>query len=142
MTKPYRKLPGHKRGVIATSSAWLGDDHLLLVRSARFWEDYRRFYFRDIQAVIVTRKRYFFVPSPLLAAALFLTPGLLLRHWAAFAIFVPLFLYWMGASLWQSCLCQIQTAVSLEALPSVYRMWTARKMVDILEERIRQAQPE
>ena len=48
----YRKLPGRRRGFLFGSSVWLADDHLLLVKSARFREEYRRFYFRDIQAIV------------------------------------------------------------------------------------------
>src|SRR5437016_13358775 len=48
---PYRRLPGKQRGWIRKSSLWEGEDHLLLVRGTRFAEDYRRFYYRDIQAI-------------------------------------------------------------------------------------------
>ena len=47
-----RKLPGRRRGFLFGSSVWMGPDHLLLVKSARFREDYKRFYFRDIQAIV------------------------------------------------------------------------------------------
>ena len=38
------------------SSVWLGPDHLLLVESLRFREEYKRFYLRDIQAIAVARR--------------------------------------------------------------------------------------
>src|SRR5437899_10193108 len=37
------------------SSLWLGPDHLLCIDSTGFTENYKRFYFRDIQAVIVRK---------------------------------------------------------------------------------------
>jgi len=47
----YQKLPGHRRGFLRGSSLWLAPDHLLLVKSLRFREEYQRFYFRDIQSI-------------------------------------------------------------------------------------------
>ena len=40
----YRRLPGRRRGVISGASLWMGSDHILLVRSAWFREEYKRFY--------------------------------------------------------------------------------------------------
>ena len=62
--KEYQRLPG--RGTLldgdkwyATSRAmctvWLGRDHLLLVSRAGYTENYKRFYFRDIQAIIIRK---------------------------------------------------------------------------------------
>ena len=62
--KEYRRLPG--RGTLldgdkwyATSRAlctvWMGSDHLLLVSRAGYTENYKRFYFRDIQAIIIRK---------------------------------------------------------------------------------------
>src|SRR4051794_25041567 len=59
----YRKLPGHRRGLINGSSVWLGPDHLLLVKSQRFKEEYKRFYLRDIQAIAIARCSRFHLSS-------------------------------------------------------------------------------
>src|SRR5258706_15869107 len=53
--KTYVRLPGIGRGMIGIARLWLGHDHLLAVHSTGYSEDYKRFYFRDIQAII-TRK--------------------------------------------------------------------------------------
>ncbi len=50
-----KKLGG--RGYLGRVSYWLGVDHLLVVEVTNYNERYRRFYFRDIQAVIVQRNR-------------------------------------------------------------------------------------
>ncbi len=56
---PYRRLPGRTPwfrfgGVSAPStSLWLGPDHLLKVERSASRESYKRFYYRDIQAVVV-----------------------------------------------------------------------------------------
>ena len=52
----YRKLPGKKKGfLIGYYTLWQGSDHLLQIYSRLGVEDYKRFYFNDIQAII-TRK--------------------------------------------------------------------------------------
>ena len=52
----YKRLPGKKKGfLIGYYTLWQGDDHLLQIYSRLGVEDYKRFYFDDIQA-IVTRK--------------------------------------------------------------------------------------
>ena len=53
--KIYRRLPGRKKGIIGIYTLWQGPDHLLTIDSKRFSEDYKRFYYKDIQAII-TRK--------------------------------------------------------------------------------------
>ena len=53
--KDYLRLPGRKGGLLGPKSLWLGNDHLLLVESTGYTESYRRFYYRDIQAVVAER---------------------------------------------------------------------------------------
>ncbi len=50
-----KKLGG--RGYLGRVSYWLGVDHLLVVEVTNYNERYRRFYLRDLQAVIVQRNR-------------------------------------------------------------------------------------
>ena len=51
----YKKLPGRGRAMSGQTSLWLGEDHLLLVTNSGYREDYRRFYFQDIQAIVVRK---------------------------------------------------------------------------------------
>jgi len=52
----YVRLPGRRSGLLRRETLWLGSDHLLLVRSTRFNEDYRRFYLADIEALVVQHR--------------------------------------------------------------------------------------
>src|SRR3954463_10314707 len=52
---PYKKLPGFGRGLASYTRLYLGADHLLQVSSTMFTERYKRFYFRDVQAIIILR---------------------------------------------------------------------------------------
>jgi len=49
----YRKLTPKKRNLGGFSQAWLGPDHLLLIKSSRIAENYQRFSFADIQAIVI-----------------------------------------------------------------------------------------
>jgi len=51
----YQRLSRPYFGLNGTASLWLGPDHLLQVTNAFGWERYRRWYFRDIQALIARR---------------------------------------------------------------------------------------
>src|SRR6516162_3063872 len=42
---------------ITRSSLWLGDDHLLLVECTGYSETYKRFFFRDIQAITISKTK-------------------------------------------------------------------------------------
>jgi hypothetical protein len=45
----YRHVPG-SAGLFVRKTLWFGPDHVLMVTSNVFTEQYRRFYFSDIQA--------------------------------------------------------------------------------------------
>jgi hypothetical protein len=162
MTALYRKLPGTRRGFIQKSSVWAGPDHLLLVRGSRFRDEYKRFYYRDVQAIAVARAPRFHISTRSAAIAVacwvafagvqilprlssgFETIGLVAMALAAetgLTLFgIVLILVWAYVSGKQSCRCRIYTAVSADELPSVYRRWTARKFLAELEPLIAQTQ--
>lgn len=55
MTQPvYRKLTPRLPKLFGYSQLWMGDDHLLLVRSSRVVENYQRFAFKDILAIVIS----------------------------------------------------------------------------------------
>jgi hypothetical protein len=54
MQSIYRRLTGRKRTLFGYSQLWLAPDHILLVKSTRFAENYQRFALADIQAITVT----------------------------------------------------------------------------------------
>ncbi|MBS1854046.1 MAG: hypothetical protein JST11_01670 [Acidobacteria bacterium] len=142
----YRKLPGHRRGIINASSVWLGPDHLLLVKSQRFKEEYKRYYLRDIQAIAVARAGRFHISSRALAlGALWFASWVVSLTYLRLTPFVwtagPLLVIaWLYISFDRSCVCRIYTAVSADVLPSVYRTWTARRFLRAVEPRIREVQ--
>lgn len=125
------------------SSLWLGGDHLLCVDSSGYTETYKRFYFRDIQAIslVGTKRRtvwngVLMVPIPIclagLMSSLFSLPrkeAAVIVTWASVtAVFLVAFL--INNLLGPTCTCYLQTAVQIEELPSLSRVRRARKVVE------------
>jgi hypothetical protein len=144
--EPYRKLPGHRRGFFRSASLWMGADHLLLVKSLRFREEYKRFHLRDVQAIVVARAPRFHIStrSVGIAALWWFVSVFMLRlfgftvpFWIGAAVLVSA---WMIVSAAYSCRCCILTAVSRDDLPSIYRTWTARRFLRKVEPRIAEVQ--
>src|SRR5947208_2826726 len=79
----YQKIPGRgmrRAGWVLTTGKcclWLAPDHLLAVETSGYTENYRRFFFRDIQAFTIQRTNHW-----LIYMALFGIPtALLLYGW-------------------------------------------------------------
>jgi hypothetical protein len=142
---PYTRLGPRTPHVFGHDSLWLSTDHLLAVRNRRFSEQYQRFELREIQAVVMAKTARFVVPVYWLAACLALLIVVIMRSsgvvaetvWAVLALLV---LYWVAASLLQSCTCQLQTAVGGYDLPGLYRVRAARRVLQTLEARISEVQ--
>jgi hypothetical protein len=141
----YRRLPGRPFSVISRDSLWLAEDHLLSVQSNRFSETYRRYYFRDIQAVTIQRAAPIspWTYAAGAVAAAFLAPGLLFEFqrtflWISGGLFLAITLALIGFG--PTCVCHIQTAVSRDRLGSLRWIRTAEKALSILQPGIEQVQ--
>ncbi|MEO7298893.1 MAG: hypothetical protein ABI042_09990 [Verrucomicrobiota bacterium] len=153
--KEYRKLPGRglrSRGAISVSQTsctlWLGEDHLLQIDSqGGYTEDYKRFYFRDIQAVTV-RKTVNGMAWTLSLSAVVLTLGLIALGVnnsvgsGVLRTFAGLFAFCLAinAARGATCICHLKTAVQIDQLPSLKRLRKARKVLAIIQPLIEQAQ--
>jgi hypothetical protein len=152
----YRRLPGRRRGIISGASLWMGSDHILLVKSAWFREEYKRFYLRDIQAIVMAPCARFYFSRPMLIFALMwmmFALGVLVNvvytpsdGWA-FSIAIgwcastlAMLAVWLGVSLAGSCRCRLHTAVSKDDLPSLYRRRTVRRFLRRVQPLIEQVQ--
>lgn len=143
MAEPeYLKLtPVRQRGGFAIvsssrSNLWLGQDHLLGVETEGHTEGYKRFYFRDIQAITLRKTNLVVILAVVtggmtaLFGALALVISAIEGRWilgilaAICAIpFVANFLYG------PTCACQLRTAVQTEDIPSMSRVRRARKVI-------------
>lgn len=140
----YKKLPGFASAPFRRRSLYAGPDHVLSVRSSAYMEEYRRFYFRDIQAIVLSEGgsgwSYY-----LLASAAFLFLMFLLLGYSWHLIFSglcgagALCAFVIGVRL-PNCACYLKTATTTEPLPSLGRLRAARRTLAILRPLIETAQ--
>jgi hypothetical protein len=146
-----RARPRSRFAIISTgnSSLWLGPDHVLCIDSSGYTENYKRFYFRDIQAFIVRKTDVYKYTSLVLgilglflAVIAFVPSGTAMRvvlfSFAAFFLLCMLLNLLFGPTT----LCYLQTAVQVESLPSLHRLRKARKVLNVLRPLIANAQGE
>lgn len=156
--KEYQKLPGQGTRSLALvvserSRLWLATDHILYVVNQAYSERYRRFYFRDIQAIVVCKTRTGLITNIVLLALIGLfalaATGFLVSKsndlepiGGVFLFLGFILLVALGVNLMRgpTCVCKLQTAVQTEELPSLGRLWTARKVLRILKPKIEEAQ--
>jgi hypothetical protein len=152
--KEYQRLTWSRRRsanafvvTVARASLWLGKDHLLCIDSNGYTENYKRFYFRDIQAITIGRTKSRMVTSIVLAviAALLLLIGFAINETAAIITFgilasvfclIPLLI---NLLLGPTCKCELRTAVQTESLP-IGRIHRARKILERLRPLVTAAQ--
>jgi hypothetical protein len=143
----YRRLSGRARSLGGYSQLWIAPDHILLLRSTGFRQDYLRFALADIQALVVAE-----MPSRLpLQAALGATAVLWMLAFmlVASAFAKGFFLVIGGIALalviadvarGPRCRCFLHTAVSRELLAPIARMRTARKFLERIQPAIEAVQ--
>lgn len=139
----YRRLPG-SAGLIFRQRLWLGPDHLLLVSSNVLVQEYRRFYFGDIQGLVVAEvenaARFYGMVLSGIAGAV--TLGLFAANHSV----------WGGlCGLTAACLliftmtrplvrCVLKTRVSTQHLSPVKQLESARRFASILRTEIEKYQ--
>ncbi len=149
----YKRLPGRgpRQGSFLTASfsscsLYLGGDHLLAVESNGFTEDYKRFYFSDIQAIITRKTRRGTLSSIVLALLLAccLTGALLLGEETGIFFWIcstiPLVVLLVNIFRGPTCICHIMTAVQEDQLPSLNRLRVARRVIGGLRQSIEKVQ--
>lgn len=133
---------------VSRASLWLGKDHLLCVETSgySFTESYKRFYFRDIQAIIIRENsarnvRSFIYGGLTVVLAMI---GLATGDTVALIILLSVAgLFGLAAGinflLGPTCTCQIRTAVQTESLPLI-RIRRAQKFLERVRPLIAEAQ--
>lgn len=135
---------------LSRSSLWLGPDHLLCVDFNGYSETYKRFYFSDIQAIIVreTRRRTIWnvvllIPLifSIIGALACLSPlnvGAVIGWSTVVIIFlIPSVINNIRGT---ACTCQLRTAVQTEDLPSLARVRKTHAVLDKIRPLIAAAQ--
>ena len=139
MAAEYQRLPGRAGSLLATFRLWLAKDHLLNLESNGYAESYRRYYFRDIQAIVVQRTDWGKIWNFFWGTLVVVTG--LLSFWASrsneaewgtvafFFCFLFALALVINAGLGPTCACHIQTAVQRDQLRSLRRLRATRKFI-------------
>jgi hypothetical protein len=148
--REYKRLPGRYRSSTGQRTLWLGADHLLAVDRIYFEERYRRFYFSDIQALIVQSTIRWHVTTLILIVLTLtlLTPGWFFwqkdEYEIAFIAILPaIFLFIVlvvNLIKGKSCRCLIQMKVGVHDLPSIRRVRQAGKILKRINPLVQTAQ--
>jgi len=143
----YQKLPGTKKGfIIGRYTLWQATDHLLYVYSRVGVEDYKRFYFNDIQAVITRKTAVGKIQNIILGffILLFALPAILFEGgWSIFyAIAAAVMFIFLLFNLYKGPTCETKllTAVQTEKLNSLHRLKNSFKVMDHLRSYIQRVQ--
>jgi hypothetical protein len=133
--KTYRPLPGRGMAVLQHARVYQGPDHLLQVASTGYSESYKRFYFRDIQAISINKTHWGKIWNGIWSffTALFGLPAFDMTGTTAIVMgsvagFFGLFLIG-NVALGPTCACFVSTAVQTERLAPVTRIRTARRFL-------------
>jgi len=150
----YQKLPGGSRKAYGLADPaqyrlWIGEDHLLYVRSSPYFsEKARRFYFKDIRALVTSRTSHGKIANIILGffAAAFGLPTLLgvsVGGWSTTAATIMggitlLFalLLAVNAAMGPTCRVTLHTGVTAEDIICLGRINVARRTIDIIKTRI------
>ena len=146
-TQKYKRLTRERSSggigivTVSRSSLWLGEDHLLLADSIGYSENYKRFFFRDIQAITIRKTKTRLVWNIVLGALLALSGLIIWTSASAWrdigtTIAVSIVLAIFGIPLLlnnlfgPTCACEIRTAVQTESLPSLNRVPKTKKVMN------------
>jgi hypothetical protein len=153
MEKEYFRLPGKRMlAVWGIDSLWLGKDHILSIKKRGYVEEYRRFYFTDVQSILLDQTGEGIIWNLILgfaAGVCILIFGLAWRVWEwesggliAWGILTGIFFLGLliNALKGPTCKCFIQTAVQIDPLPSLHRTRAAKKAIQIIQPHIESIQ--
>jgi hypothetical protein len=134
---------------------WLGSDHLLCVETTGYTETYKRFYFRDIQAVTIRRNQQRMMGNIILGVFIIVLAALAIAIvrlsngngagavggiFLAFTAGPILLVLLINTLMGPTTVCQLRTAVQTEDLTPLNRLRRARKVLDRLHPLIAEAQ--
>ncbi|MBI9076892.1 MAG: hypothetical protein JEZ02_15905 [Desulfatibacillum sp.] len=139
----YKKVRGMGRHLAGYSQLWMGPDHLLSVTTHFVEEQYKRFFYKDIQAIIIkpTITGIIWLVIALLIALFSLWGILFFDIYGLLWILLPT-AFFIAFMIFQkgTCKCWIKTSAQCEALPSVKYRRRARKLIEKVRPFIESAQ--
>ena len=143
----YQRLPGKKKGfLIGHHTLWQGSDHLLQIYSRLGVEDYKRYYFDDIQAIITRKTGTGRIQNIVIGALSGLFCLFAVTSGGGWSIFhatmaaVILLILLINALKGPTCETVLLTAVQTEKLYSLHRLKTTQPVMNRLRSIIERRQ--
>ena len=142
MKSAFRKIS--RVPSVAGGTKWyLSEDCLLAAKRMMYTVEYRRFYLRDLESVVVWPNRMWLLRT-IIPGIIFATLGMLLWEWTnatAGAVSAGIGLAWVGLelALGPTARARIRTTGSSVDLPLVKRTRRARKVLAQINEAVRAA---
>jgi hypothetical protein len=123
---------------------WMAPDHLLIVKQIGCSEEFKRFYFSDIQAIVIMRsQKYVLWALVLPVIALFMIGFISSLDNPAFLeglLGVTLVFWVVHLVKGPTCTCWIQTGINKEKLPMFSRVSAANKFWRRIERELHEVQ--
>lgn len=150
MSKSYTKISGG--GLLLSllpglrTKLYLGPDHLLLIEQFILTERYKRFYFRDIQAITATKSARWIVFGLIWGFLVLLSALFFIVHTLVTLIFGALFTVLFGFAFIHNivsgptCIVRLQTAVQTHRVAPLERIRDFRKGMRTIVPLIQNAQ--
>ncbi len=135
--KLYTRLTRSTPGIASYKSLWLAADHLLVLNSTGYYEEYRRIQFRDIQGFFTTASERRGSWALLWAiwtgiSGLVMTSGFIMESrpvvsgvFFGIGVLALLWNYLLGPG----CIVYVVTRVQTQPVPSLVRVKKARKVL-------------
>ncbi len=140
----YRKLSGRGRSLMSIERLWQGPDHLLMVKEVGCSEEYKRFYFKDIQAITIAWSRSYALWFFLLPLIAIMVSGM---FWSAGGVNVLWFTALPFVLIWvihlmrgPTCKCWIHTGINKVHLNMFPRVSQAKRFWQRIEPILTEAQ--
>ena len=142
MRGAFQKI-SHVGSLTGGANWYLNEDCLLAAKRVMYVVEYRRFYLRDLESIVVWPKRTWFL-RPIIPAALLAVLGALLWHWIDFsagAIAGGLGVAWgaLELALGPTANSRIRTTGATVELPLVKRTHHARRVLAKIDDAVRAA---
>lgn len=141
----YKKMPGKWFTAFGRETLYQGPDHLLWLQGSLIKEHYKRFYYTDIQALMICRNRrqHFWTAFWAGLAALFILMAVFAADTNYVAeVFIAMWAICLIVNLVKGPCCDmyLQTAVQLEKLSHLARERMASKTLDRIKAQVEAAQ--
>ncbi|VGO14333.1 hypothetical protein PDESU_02892 [Pontiella desulfatans] len=142
----YETFSRRTGAVVAHHRMWKAPDHLMVVKEFGCAEEYKRFYFTDIQSIVIMRTPVYLLWALLLPVLLLFMVGFMFSvEKAGFLVGLScatLVIWFIHMLKGPTCKCWLQTGINRERLHMFNRVSAANRFWKRVEPLLRAAQGE